>query len=64
MPLASSVFTIGHQQADGRRYVLERHTAEDGEIYEYEYLSNGNPNPQLVMDDRAATINANLIGLG
>ncbi len=36
--IVSSTFTEGPAQVDGRRYVTERHTASDGEVYTYEWL--------------------------
>lgn len=35
-----STLRVGHAQADGRRYITERHTLDTGEIVTVEYLGN------------------------
>lgn len=37
MSVVSSTYTLGHQQADGRRYVTERHTLHTGQVVVNEY---------------------------
>ena len=32
MSIVSSSYTVGHAQRDGRRYVTERHTDDDGGV--------------------------------
>lgn len=39
MAILSSTFAVGHAQADGRRYVTERHTDDAGGVHEREYLA-------------------------
>lgn len=39
MAIVSSTFIVGHAQADGRRYVTERHTDDSGGVHEREYLA-------------------------
>lgn len=56
-----STYTIGESQADGRRYVKETHTADDGQVVEYEWLSDGSLDPQLVMQERAIIV-ASVLG--
>lgn len=58
--IAASSYTTGPVQADGRWNVTERHESTDGQIYSYEYLSDGALDPQMVMEERAAVINATL----
>lgn len=55
----SSTFTVGPAQADGRQPVTEIHTADDGREFRYEYL-NADLDPQMVMEERATIINAEL----
>ena len=37
MPIRRSTVTLGHEQADGRVYVRERHEWDDGAVTEVEY---------------------------
>lgn len=55
--IIQSTFSEGTEQADGRKYVKEVHTADDGQTYEYEWLSDGIISPQVVMEERAVVIN-------
>ena len=57
----SSSFTIDEPQADGRCYVKEVHTSDDGRAFPYEYLWDGVLLPQLVMEERARVITAELL---
>lgn len=59
-PIIASSFVIGPPQADGRRNVVETHVANDGQSYTYEYLNDGSLDPQTVLSERAAVINATL----
>jgi len=56
----TSTFTVGEPQADGRCYVKETHTADDGRVFSPEYLNDGTLDPQFVMEARAAVILAEL----
>ena len=56
--IVSSTYTEGPQQADGRRYITERHTDDSGEVYSYEWLHDGTQDIQAVVAARAAAINA------
>lgn len=58
--IVESTFTIGPAQADSRRYVAEMHIADDARRFPYEWLWDGGLDPQLVMEERAAVINAAL----
>lgn len=52
----SSVYTEGALEADGRRWVKERHTLDNGATLDcFEWL--GNQNAQLVLEARAAELN-------
>ncbi len=55
MAIISSTYSLGHIQADGRRYVTEEHTDSTGAIHRVEYLSG-------VVDYQAIT-NARAIAL-
>lgn len=49
----------GHTQQDGSRYVVERHTDDLGRVMEFgPYLCYPGMNPQTIMDERAARLNA------
>lgn len=54
--IVSSTFTEGPPQADGRRWVRETHTTSDGNELKYEWL--GSQDAQMVLDERAAVLNA------
>ncbi len=56
----TSTYTVGEPQADGRCYVKEVHTFDDGRVSPYEYLWDGVLLPQLVMEERAKLIEAEL----
>ena len=60
--LIDSSFTEGHAQIDGRRYINERHIADDGQVFEFEYLHDdkGGSQPDVVMALRADRVNASL----
>ncbi len=57
----TSTYTVGEPQADGRCYVKEVHTSDDGRVFPYEYLWDGVLLPQLVMEERAKLIDAELL---
>lgn len=58
--LTSRIVSIGEPQADGRRYVKELHTADDGRSFPYEYLGDDTLDPSMVLEERAAVIKATL----
>lgn len=60
MSIVSSSYTVGHAQRDGRRYVTERHTDDDGGVYEVEYLAPDGTDYQAVMQARATAITEQL----
>ena len=53
--IVASQYTEGPVQADGRRYVTERHTTDDGDTVEFEWL--GSQQADLVIQARAAILN-------
>lgn len=52
--IVQSTYTEGPPQADGRRYVTERHTDDAGKVYEFEWL--GSQDASLVLSARAALL--------
>lgn len=56
MSIVSSTHTLGHAQADGRRYVTERHTDSMGAVYVVEYLAAVGTDYVAVRDARAVVI--------
>ena len=54
MSIVSSTYTEGPIQVDGRRYVTERHTDDQGNNYEFEWLGEQNAGPVLAA--RAAVL--------
>lgn len=56
--IAESTFSEGPAQADGRRYVKERHVDDRGGVYEFEWL--GSQNAALVLAARAQTLTAQI----
>lgn len=59
MPIVSSTFTLGVPQVDARVNVTEIHTAQDGSVYRFEYLNDGQ-DTSAVMAERASLLNAQL----
>jgi len=59
--IVSSDFTVGHAQADGRRYVTERHTFDDGSVEVVEYLADSKADHAAIMAARALVIEGNRI---
>lgn len=57
----SSVFSSGHAQRDGRRYVTETHTDDAGGVHRVEYLAAVGTDYTAVMQARAAQIDAALL---
>lgn len=58
-----SRYEWGHRQANGKRFVVEFHTDEAGNVYRYEYgpmADDFEPGPEVVMNNRAAELNAQL----
>lgn len=58
--LTSRIVSIGEPQADGRRYVKELHTAEDGRSFPYEYLADDSLDLDMVLEERSVVIKATL----
>lgn len=56
MSIVSSTHSIGHEQADGRRYVTEQHTDSQGVVYVVEYLAAVGTDYVAVRDARAVVI--------
>lgn len=54
--IVTSTFTEGPTQQDGRRYVTEVHTTSEGDELKHQWL--GDQDAQMVMDARAAVLNA------
>lgn len=54
--IVSSNCTIGHAQADGRRYINERHLLDDGRSVDFEYLADQSVNPDAIMTERAVRL--------
>ncbi len=61
MPIVSSIYEVGHAQADGRRYVTELHTDSTGAVHRIEYgpMPDGT-DYQTIMEARAAQISESL----
>ena len=58
--IVSSTYTEGDVQADGRRYIKERHLLDDGRSVDFEYLADAQINPGAVMTARAARLSTEL----
>lgn len=56
MSIVSSTHTVGHAQADGRRYVVESHTDSQGVVYGIEYLAAVGTDYVAVRDARAVQL--------
>ncbi len=56
--IVSSIYTEGPPQQDGKFYITERHTDDSGEVFVFEWLSDGSQDVQSVLSARAAAINA------
>lgn len=59
MIIASS-FTQFDSQTDGRRYVRETHTLDDGKTVDFDYLADDTIDPSTVLAARAARLNAEI----
>lgn len=57
----TSTFVLGEPQGDGRQFVHERHVVAGGPTIDREYLWDGTLDPQLVMEERAKLIEAELL---
>lgn len=56
MSITDSTYTVS-AQADGRRYIRERHTSDDGKVYEIpDWLDDGALDVQVVLAARAALL--------
>lgn len=58
--MQSSIYTVGHAQADGRRHILERHVDAVGNEWPVEYGPVGVIDYAAVMSARAAAMDAAL----
>lgn len=56
MPIVSAAHIVGHAQADGRRYVVERHTDGSGAEHLREYLADAGVDYVAVRDVHAQQI--------
>lgn len=56
--IINSIYTIGPEQVDGRSKVNEKHTNDDGRVFDYEWLSDNTLNPQDVLEGRAIVIDS------
>jgi len=61
MPITSSQIIEDSQQADGRRWVTEEHTAGTGKTYKVTYLAEATTDINTVMAARVAGMNQSLI---
>lgn len=61
MPIVSSQITEDSQQADGRRWITEEHTAGTGKMYRVTYLAESGTDINSVMSARVSGINQSLI---
>lgn len=60
MSITSSVYSTGHEQRDGRRYVREEHTDHLGVLHVFEYLWDGLADRDSIMGARAVRLAHNL----
>lgn len=61
MSVVSSSYTAGLVQVDGRLPIVESHLTDDGQEYNYDYLLDpALTNPQMVLEERAISINITL----
>lgn len=60
MPIVTSTHTVGHEQADGRRYVTEQHTDDAGAVIVVEYLAPIGADYTAIRDARRALIDEQL----
>lgn len=58
--IVTSTYKIGHAQIDGRHYVSEVHTDQDGVEYPLEYLAEDNADFEAIMAARAESISQSL----
>jgi len=61
MPITSSEIIEDSEQADGRRWVTEEHTAGTGKLYKVTYLAEATTNIVAVMNARVPGIDQSLI---
>jgi len=60
MSIVSSTYTVGHAQADGRRWVIERHTDHLGAVHERRYKAADGVDYVAIRTARIALIEAEL----
>lgn len=56
--IVESTYTDGPEQADGRRYIIERHVDDLGRPLTFEYLASDDMSPQAILQARAERLNA------
>lgn len=60
MSIVSSTFSIGHAQADGRKYVTETHIDNIGVAHSFEYLAGASADYAAIAAARAVQIQEQL----
>ena len=60
MSIISSTHTVGHEQVDGRRYVIERHTDSVGVVHVFEYLADPGTDYVAVRNARVGPLEESL----
>src|SRR5512135_2257803 len=60
MPIVNSIIVSSQLQADGRSYITERHTDQNGTTYDAVYLAAIGLDTAAVLTARAATIGATI----
>lgn len=60
MPIVNSIIVSSQLQADGRSYVAERHTDQNGKTYDAVYLADSGMDTAAVLAARAANIGATI----
>jgi hypothetical protein len=58
--IVSSTYKLGTEQIDGRHYVSEVHTDQDGVEYPLEYLADDNADFEAIMAAHSASISQSL----
>ena len=61
MPIVSSQITEDSRQADGRRWITEKHTDSVGKAYQVKYLAESDTDVNVVMSARVSAMDQMLI---